>query len=433
MVNAEILSIGTELLLGQIANTNAQYLSEELAQLGINCCWHTVVGDNCDRIKQCLRAALNRADLVITTGGLGPTADDLTTDCIGNFFAVPLVFDEATIEKIQAVFAGRGMIMPESNRKQALRPEGSQILSNPYGTAPGIIWEVSPKLIEKACLEYKDKARWIMTFPGVPSEMKAMWQGGARPFLLDKFVEGTIWSCELKHYGIGESALADMYSDLLQSHNPTVAPLAGLGECRLRVTAKAGTVGQAQQLAWPIIEQIRTKSGSMCYGSDTDTLESVVGKMLAERRLTVALAESCTGGLVSKRLTDIPGSSRYVKLNVVSYSNEAKHKLLGVEQAILEDKGSVSLECAYGMALGIKTLAQADIGVGITGIAGPDGGSQDKLVGLVYVALVADCFQTDKTLRFSPQLSRAEIRHRTASEALNMVRLFCLDNTQLAK
>lgn len=426
MSKAEILSIGTELLLGQIANTNAQYLSAELAQLGIDCCWHTAVGDNRTRIKQCLRAALNRADLIIMTGGLGPTADDLTTECVTEFFAVPKVFDETTMRKIQSIFEKRGMSMPESNRKQALRPEGSAILVNPVGTAPGIIWEVSTELIERACLEDKDKARWIITFPGVPSEMKAMWRQGAKPFLLDRFVQGTIWSCELKHYGIGESALAEMYGHLLQSRNPTVAPLAGTGECRLRVTAKALTLDDAKALALPVIQQIKSKSGNICYGCDADTLESVVGECLVERGMTVAFAESCTGGLASKRLTDVPGSSRYVKLNVVSYSDEAKQDLLGVSQYVLNTFGAVSLECANAMAEGIKRLARADIGVGITGIAGPEGGTPGKPVGLVYLALVSRGCQANKTLQFSADLSRAEIRHRTTNEALNMVRLFLI-------
>ncbi len=431
MFKAEILSIGTELLLGEILNTNAQFIATELADIAIGCYFQTTVGDNKARIKDCLTAALNRADIVITTGGLGPTVDDLTIECIAELFDTPLQFDEKTLRKIEHIFTVRGLAMPESNRKQALRPQGADILPNPYGTAPGIIWQLSPELLRKAGVGDAERMRVILTFPGVPAEMKAMWKETAHAFLSDKFGEGTIWSCELKHYGIGESAMAEMHADLLDLENPTVAPYAGTGECRLRVTAKAESVEAAKKLAEPIVKRIREKSGMLCYGLNEDTLESVVGSLLTERNLTVAVAESCTGGLVSKRLTDIPHSSNYTLLNVVTYANEAKQKVLGVHDYILNTKGAVSAECAHAMATGVRKLAGADIGVAVTGIAGPDGGTVEKPVGLVYLALVADHFQADKKLTFSDKLSRNEIRIRSASEALNMVRMYLLDPESL--
>lgn len=426
MARAEILAIGTELLLGQIMNTNAQFLSQELADLGIDCLWHTTVGDNKDRIKDALRFALDRTEIVITTGGLGPTADDLTIECIAEFFQQPLYFDETISRYIQQIFAKRGLPMPPSNDKQAKRPEGSDILPNPVGTAPGIIWKLDARLLQQAGIKNPEQERVILTFPGVPSEMEIMWEQTGRPYLEQNYSGGVIWSCDLKHYGIGESALAEQVGDLLDMSNPTVAPLAGRGECRLRVTAKASTVEEAQKMAQPVIDDIKSRSGTLLYGTDKDTLEAVVGRMLSEQGLTIAFAESCTGGLASKRLTDIAGSSKYVKLNLVTYSNEAKSEVLGVHDFILNNKGAVSPECAHAMATGARRLASADIGVGITGIAGPDGGTPEKPVGLVYLALVTEDFQTDKKLQFSPELSRAEIRERTASEALNLVRLFLL-------
>ena len=430
-LRAEIVSIGTELLLGQILNTNTQYLSTQLAQIGIDCYWHTTVGDNKDRIKQCLQHALSRADVIVTTGGLGPTADDLTHECIAELFGVNLLFDQQTMDRIEELFRSRKWVMPESNRKQALRPDGSQILPNRLGSAPGIIWQVDSPLLSKLSLYKSRSEAVILTFPGVPFEMIAMWEETGRPYLVDLTGGGSIWSCELKHFGIGESALAEKYGHLLDSRNPTVAPLAGRGECRLRVTAKAANVEEAMDIARPTIEHIRTKSGLLCYGTDEDTLESVVGKLLVEKNKTLAVAESCTGGLVSKLLTDVPGSSSYVRLNVVSYADDAKSDLLAVHKYILETKGAVSAECAQAMATGVRRLAAADIGLSVTGIAGPGGGTDEKPVGLVYLALVAEHFQADKTLRLPSHVSRAEIRARTAKEALNMVRIFLIDPEKL--
>jgi nicotinamide-nucleotide amidase len=292
MATAEIISIGTELLLGQILNTNSQFISNKLAELGINCYRHTTVGDNKERIKNCLREALNNCDVVITTGGLGPTADDLTTECIAEVFDAPMMVDHDIEEKLYGIFKFFGREMPQTNLKQALRPQGAQSLPNPVGTAPGIIWLLQGEQLKKAGIEKPERRRAILTFPGVPLEMTAMWKEIAEPFLDKEFSSGTIYSVELKHFGIGESAMAEKYADLLELTSPTVAPLAGHDECRLRVTATASTKEEARKIAQPVVDKIIAESGILCYGKDSDTLESVVARLLWDRNFTVAAAES---------------------------------------------------------------------------------------------------------------------------------------------
>jgi len=427
MPTAEIVSIGTELLLGDVLDTNSQFFAVELAKLGIDSYFRSTVGDNKDRIKAVLKAAFDRSDIVITSGGLGPTADDLTTECIAELFQVPMIMDESIVRRVEKFFRLRGVPMPESNRKQGLRPDGAQWLPNPTGTAPGIIWTISKELLKQAKIKSPGNPRTILTFPGIPGELKIMWEKTAIPFLQQQFVQGTLWSVELKHYGIGESTLAEKYDHLLKLSNPTVAPYAGRGECRLRVTARGDTVSDAMAIAAPVIEEIKNSSGLLCYGTDKDTLESLDAAMLSQRNLTLSTAESCTGGLVSKRLTDVAGSSKYTRLNVVTYSNDAKSDFLKVPERVLAEPGAVSSECAQAMARGVRRLAKTDIGVSLTGIAGTDGGTDEKPVGLVYIGLAADQFCAVKELKFSGMLTRAEIRFRSANEALNMVRLYLLD------
>jgi nicotinamide-nucleotide amidase len=424
--NCEILCVGTELLLGQILNTNSQFLSQELARLGINCYYQTTVGDNKSRIIAAIRQALQRAHVLIITGGLGPTADDLTTECVAATFDVKLVLDQDVLERIQSFFRQRGYPMPETNRKQALRPEGAQILPNQTGTAPGIIWEVDKELLERAGVENADAPRIILTFPGVPSELHSMWKLTAGPYLQSKFGEQAIYSVDLKHYGIGESALAEKFAHLLEMANPTVAPYAGRGECKLRVAARASSVAEAKKLAEPIVSEIERMSAELCYGRDDASLESVVGDLLRSRKMKIAFAESCTGGLASKRLTDVPGSSDYMDMSIVTYSNMMKTKMLGVAGSLLDEHGAVSAECAQAMALGVRNLAEADIGVSITGVAGPGGGTEEKPVGLVWIAVSTANRVTTRRLTLPAHLGRADIRHRTASEALNTVRLMLL-------
>jgi len=424
---AEILSIGTELLLGQIIDSNAQFISQELASFGIDCFFRTTAGDNKERIKDVLKIAFNRADILITTGGLGPTADDLTTESIAELFGVSLKLDAVVFAHIESLFKTFNYKMPESNRKQALIPEGANVLPNPVGTACGIIWEIAPELLKAAQITVGSQKKVIMTFPGVPRELFAMWRQTARPYLVDNYADGVLWSCELKHFGIGESALAEKYAHLLRLENPSVAPYAGRWECRLRVTAKADSGEAAKVMARPIIDEIKRSSGTLCYGTDDETLESVAGRLLRESNRTIAVAESCTGGLVSTRFTEIPGSSSYIRLNVVTYSNEAKKKMLKVSESVLDSMGAVSEACAEQMAKGVRQLAQTDIGLSVTGIAGPTGDSSNKPVGLVYLGLATKDHYFGKQLNLPERLGRSEIRYRTSSEALNMVRLYLLE------
>jgi nicotinamide-nucleotide amidase len=256
-----------------------------------------------------------------------------------------------------------------------------------------------------------------------------MWIEVAVPFLQSYFAAGVLWSTELKHYGIGESALAEQYAHLLDLPNPTVAPYAGHAECRLRVTAKASTIEEARALAAPVIEEIKEGSAHRCYGEDADTLESVVGRLLKQANLKLSIAESCTGGLVSQRLTDIPGSSAYIGLNVVTYSNQAKNDILHVSEQTLATAGAVSEKCAEEMAKGVLALGHADLALSVTGIAGPDGGTDEKPVGTVFLGLAANDFYAGKSLKLGKVSGRTEVRFRTSQEALNMVRLFLIDKS----
>jgi nicotinamide-nucleotide amidase len=432
MPSAEVVSIGTELLLGQVLDTNSQFLAVELAKLGVESYFRSTVGDNKPRIRSVLRQALERSDILITTGGLGPTADDLTTECIAELLETELFFDEEIWDFIKKLFASRNYPIPDSNRKQALRPLGADILHNPVGSAPGIIWKLGESELAKIGLKDSSKPRVILTFPGVPRELHAMWNEVAVPFLRSYTGAGVLWSTELKHYGIGESALAEQYAHLLDLPNPTVAPYAGHAECRLRVTAKAATIDEAKALAAPVIDEIKKGSAHRCYGDDADSLESVVGRMLRSANLKLSVAESCTGGLVSQRLTDVPGSSSYIGLNVVTYSNEAKIDILHVSKETLEEEGAVSAKCAEEMARGALALGHADIALSITGVAGPDGGTEEKPVGTVYLGLATMDFFAGKLLKLGKVSGRSEVRFRTSQEALNMVRLFLLDRTLLS-
>ncbi|HMY51499.1 MAG TPA: competence/damage-inducible protein A [Candidatus Obscuribacter sp.] len=442
MARAEVLCIGTELLLGDVLDTNSQFLARELALLGIDCFYRVVVGDNPERIKECVRQALGRADIVITSGGLGPTADDLTTECLAGVFNAPMDMDEEVLAFIRELFASRNIKMTESNRKQALRPRGADILPNPVGSAPGIVWQLQKADLDGVGIDSSyvsafgrdNPYRVILTFPGVPSELKAMWTETAAPYLARYYPAGTIWSTELKHIGIGESALAEKYAHLLDLPNPTVAPYAGRWECRLRVAAKAASQEEARLLAQPVVDEIRQGSGVTLYGEDDDTLEAVVGRLLTGHGKTLSLAESCTGGLITERLTDMPGSSRFLNCAVVAYSNASKVELLGVDAEVLNKYGAVSEEAALAMAQGMLKLSGSDLALSVTGIAGPEGGTEEKPVGLVYVALCAKGAGVEhytRKLSLGNRVNRSEVRWRTANQALNMVRLYLLEPAAL--
>ncbi len=408
-MKAEIICVGTELLLGQIVNTNAQFIANELHELGIDSHFQTTVGDNEKRIHSVLEIAMTRSDIIITTGGLGPTSDDLTHESIASFFNTAPILDKVVLKEIEEKFAHRGYKkMPSMNKKQAFKPESAKWIPNTNGTARGIIWKINKK--------------YILTFPGVPSELYSMWKKTVKPFLLKNFSKDIIFSRTLKFTGIGESALAEKIEPFFDLKTTTVAPYASLGEVKIRVTSKSKSLSKAKSNVSKICTKILKKTNDYYFGDDDESLEEIVGKILVSKKLTISLAESCTGGFLSKRLTDIPGSSKYIKLNAITYSNSAKNKLLKVPLDVLNKYGAVSPETAIGMAKGIKTLSGSDIGFSITGIAGPGGGSKKKPVGLVYFGLVYKNKIKVEKKEFYYRYSRADIRWLSTQFALNWIR-----------
>jgi nicotinamide-nucleotide amidase len=410
-MNAEVICIGTELLLGEILNSNAQYLAKQLASLGISHYYQTVVGDNIERIHRALAIAAGRAQILMITGGLGPTPDDLTTAAIASFFGAPLVEHPEIWERIIALHVQSGRTPTANNRKQALLPQGAAILTNPVGTAPGMIWQPHPQLL-------------VMTFPGVPSELYPMWQEVAAPWLRQHgYVTQTFHSRVLLYWGIAESALAEKVDAYLQLQNPTVAPYADYGQARLRITAKAATPDAALALIEPIEAEIRARTAPYCYGADRDTLASVVASALRSHGQTLAVAESCTGGWLGQMLTSVPGSSQFFTGGVIAYSNQVKQQLLSVPPSTLDLYGAVSPETACAMALGVKQLLGTDWGLAITGIAGPDGGSDTKPVGLVYGAIAdPQGGTTTYEQRWSPSRDRDWIRRVSSCSVLDHLR-----------
>jgi len=413
---AEILSVGTELLLGEIVNTNAFYISGKLTNLGIDCYYQTTVGDNASRIKSALNAALDRADIIVITGGLGPTDDDITMQTLADFFNKKLILDQESLKNIKNFFQAINKEMPESNIKQAFRPEGAKIIPNPVGTAPGVIWEIP---------EYGDNKskKIILVFPGVPDELYTMWEQTAEKYL-KQYTEKVLVIRSLKYFGVPEATLADLVKDLMGKSNPTVAPLVAKGEARLRIAARAKNYEEANALIDEVEKEILARTGEWFYGYDDETLEQVVGELLIEKDLTVAVAESCTGGLISSRLTDVSGSSRYTKLNFTTYSNESKIKTLGINDRLIENYGAVSDKTALSMAEGVRNISGTDIGIGVTGVAGPTGGTPAKPVGLVYIALCDKHKLEVHEVRIPSNLPRTEIKYRASQYALNFLRIF---------
>ncbi|AFY42648.1 competence/damage-inducible protein A [Nostoc sp. PCC 7107] len=410
-MSAEIICVGTELLLGDILNSNSQFLAQQLAKLGIPHYYQTVVGDNPERLKQVIEIAISRANILIFTGGLGPTPDDLTCETIADFFGAPLIERPEIIEDITQKFAQRDRVMSPTNRKQALIPQGAEILPNPTGTAPGIIWQPRPDMT-------------IFTFPGVPSEMYRMWYETAVPFLQSQgWGKEIIYSRSLRFWGIGESTLAEKVSSYFNIPNPTVAPYAGKGEVRLRISAKANSEVAAEELIAPIEKQLKKIAGLDCYGADDDTLASVVGELLRSAKETVSVAESCTGGGLGQMFTEISGSSDYFWGGVISYDNSAKIRLLGVNPKDLDKFGAVSSVVAEQMALGVKSCLETTWGLSITGIAGPGGGTETKPVGLVYIGVAGPNGEVKSfEYRFGTIRERWFIRHLSACTALDLLR-----------
>ena len=419
-MTAEIICVGTELLLGDILNTNCHYLAQELAALGIPHYYQTVVGDNVARIHQVLEIAVKRSSILIFTGGLGPTPDDLTTEAIADFFQTPLEERSEVIDDIDHKFAKIGRKMSFSNRKQALLPVGANILPNPTGTAPGMIWQIT---------SYPEPIT-IFTFPGVPSEMHRMWQDTAVPFLKSQgWGQDIIYSKMLRFRGIGESSLAEKVNHLFDLTNPTVAPYASKGEVRLRVSAKAPSEAEAIALIEPVAHQIREIAGLDYFGTDDESLTSVVGQLLRDRQETLAVAESCTGGGLGAMLTEISGSSDYFCGGIIAYANEVKQSLLQVNSDDLAQFGAVSHPVAQQMAIGVKKALDTSWGISITGIAGPGGGTEDKPVGLIYIGLASpDGTVESFEYRLGNVRGRALNRHLSACNALDLLRRKILKN-----
>lgn len=413
-MRAEILSVGTELLLGDIVNTDAQYVARELAAFGITVHYQVVVGDNMDRLTATLRQALSRSDLVITTGGLGPTVDDITCEGICRVLGVKRVLDTASLEKIQVFFEKLGREMTENNVKQAMLPEGCEIFDNEWGTAPGCVIEKNGKA--------------VIMLPGPPREMRHMFDRSVRPWL-QKRSELVIVSHTLHVFGVGESKAEAMTVDLMQGENPTVAPYAKTGEMQLRVTARAASKEVADAMCRPMMEELQKRLGNAVYGVDVENLETAVVEKLKAAGKTVACAESCTGGLLAKRMTDISGASAVFENSFITYSNEKKTNLLGVPPKTLQKYGAVSEQTACAMAIGARKAGRADYGVGITGIAGPTGGTAEKPVGLVYIAVADEKMVWVKKVQYAKENDRSYVRIGSASHALNMLRLL-LDKDQ---
>ncbi len=409
-MNVEIIAVGTELLLGEIANTDAQDISQGLAELGFGVLYHTVVGDNPGRLRAVLETALARADILITTGGLGPTYDDLTKEICAQVFGYPLELHGPSLEKIRSYFNRLGRTMTHNNEKQALLPRGCTVFDNDWGTAPG-------------CAMEKD-GKHLLMLPGPPRECRPMFRERAMPYLA-RLAGGAIHSDWIRVFGMGESAMEDRLRELMErSVNPSLAPYAKEGECLVRVTARADSDAAAAALNAPFVEKVCAELGDVVYGVNVDSLEAVAVEHLAARGLTLACAESCTGGLLQKRITDIPGASRVLRGGVCAYANDVKTDVLGVPRRLIEKHGAVSAPVAVMMARGARRLLEADLGVGITGIAGPATDGTDKPVGLVYIAVTRAKGAGDLTFVRELHLGggRERVRLSAASHALNLLR-----------
>jgi nicotinamide-nucleotide amidase len=411
-VKAELISVGTELLLGQIVDTNAAYLAQRLAEVGVDVYFKQTVGDNTARVQDTVRLAMSRADVIVMTGGLGPTEDDLTVAAVAGLLGRDLIRHDAIADTIRRFFESRGRVPPETVFKQALIPSGARPIPNTRGTAPGI--------------HLDEKTTTIVMMPGVPYEMEAMVTDYLLPLLRERMRETTvIGSRVLRVTGEGESAVEVRIHDLVGGTAPTIAPYAKLGEVHLRLTAKGDPEEVRRQLDRGE-RLVRERLGDLVYGTDDQTLEQVVGTLLADRGLTVSVAESCTGGLIGERLTNVPGSSAYFLGGVIAYSDALKIELLDVDPATIQHFGAVSAQTAAAMAAGIRRRTASGLGISITGIAGPGGATAEKPVGLVFLGLADGDETRTHRLQLGPEPGRRGIRLLAAQAALNRLRLHLL-------
>lgn len=410
-MKAEIITVGTEILLGDILNTNTHYLSNELANMGVDVYYQITVGDNENRLLNQLEESFRRSDLVVLTGGLGPTQDDLTKEVCAKYFNLDMEFHQPSWDKIIEIHNKMKRTPTENNKKQAYFPVNSIILPNEYGTAPGCIMEKDNKT--------------IIVMPGPPREMKPMFDNFVKPFL-QKNSEDILKSKVIRIIGVGESKVENDLLDLIQKQvNPTIATYAKDGECTVRITAKGKTVEEVERLILPVVKEIKNRFKETVYGEDETTIEDEVAKILVKNNLTISVAESCTGGMVSSSLINYPGISSVFMEGCVTYSNEAKIKSLNVKEETLNSVGAVSEQCAKEMAEGVAARHNTNIGLSTTGIAGPEGGSEEKPVGLVYMGIKIN----DKTIvkKYIFNGDRQQIRYRACKTLLNDLRLELLN------
>jgi nicotinamide-nucleotide amidase len=409
MASVEIVTIGTEILLGHIVDTNAAFIARRLADAGIDVFAKHSVGDNTDRLASMLEGALARADGVITTGGLGPTVDDLTKDAVSRAVGRPLLLHEPSLRAIEARFAAMGRTMTENNRRQAILPAQSTVLHNPHGTAPGFV-------------ALRDDGKFVASMPGVPREMMPMLTERLIPWLTQRFeVRSAIFTRTLHTVGIGESELDRRIEDLFRTlENPKIALLAHSGRVDVKIMAKAADAASAETMLAPLAAQLRARIGSGYFGDDETTLESAIVGELVRRRRTIGTAESCTGGAVADALVGVAGASQTFRGSIVAYANDIKVDLLGVPEATLAAAGAVSEETALAMALGARRRLDVDIAVSTTGIAGPDGGSPDKPVGLVWFGYAGPDGEAEAVKLNFPG-TRADVRLRAATAALSLI------------
>lgn len=410
---AELISVGTELLMGNIVNTNAAYLSKKLAAIGVSVYYQSTVGDNKERLKDAIETAISRADVVILSGGLGPTADDLTKETAAEVLGRDMYLDERSMERIRSYFeALHRTNITENNWKQAMIPEQAIILDNNNGTAPGIIME--------------EKGKAVILLPGPPNELQLMFEESVIPYL-QKDNYKVLYSKMVKVCGIGESKAETIVKDLMDAQtNPTIAPYAKTGEVHFRITALAKSKEEGKELVKPVVAQLKQRFGDAVYTTKEEvTLEDKVVKMLKNRGLTMVTAESCTGGMLSSRLINVSGVSEVFKAGLVTYANKAKRELLGVRKKTLKKYGAVSRETAEEMVLGAAERYDADVAVSVTGIAGPEGGTKEKPVGLVYIG----CYVCGELAVYECHFTgtREKIRETTVIAALNLVRKMLLD------
>ena len=404
--NTEIISVGTELLLGHITNTDARDISEMLSRIGINVKYHTVVGDNAERLLSCVRIAKERADIIITTGGLGPTCDDLTKQILASAFSLKLLQNEDEVRGLYD-YIRNGKNFTPNNLTQAMLPEGCTVFHNLWGTAPGCAFEAEGKI--------------VLMMPGPPVECVPMFREYGIPYLRS-LSEEEIVSHSVRIFGIGESAVDDIFADEMNSMiNPTMAPYAKECDCLLQVTAKAHSEAEAEAMMEPVIAHVKERLGNYVYGTDIECLEEAVFPLLKEKHMTFAVAESCTGGEIAKRFTDIPGASSVFLGGAVVYTNAAKAKILGLDPMMIERSGAVSREVACALAEHVRELTGSDIGIGVTGLAGPDGDGIHE-VGTVYVAMAVKQKTYLRCLSLGPKRTRSFIRRMSGNHAFDMIR-----------